>query len=97
MPTVSEELIGPFNVMVAASLGEHENDIDWAKVEPHIAYQHGAANQIPSFHYISMMRALERMSRQLIEPFGRDLPESCAVDGLRGGGPCSMDSCILLF
>jgi len=72
VPTVSEELIGPFNVMVAASLGEHADDIDWDKVEPHIAYQHGAANQIPSFHYISLMRTLERMSRQLVEPFGRD-------------------------
>jgi amidase len=69
LPTISEELVEPFNVMVAASLGEHLDEVDFDQVEPHIAYQWGAANHIPSANYIFAMKNLERMSRQLIEPF----------------------------
>jgi amidase len=70
--TISEELVEPFNLLVAASLGEHLDEMDWEKVEPHIAYQHGAANHVSSFEYVFTMKRLERMSRAMIEPWGRD-------------------------
>jgi amidase len=72
IPTISEELTEPFNLMIAAALGEHLPDIDWEKVEPHIAYQHGAANHVPSFQYVWAMKVLERMSRELAVAWGRD-------------------------
>jgi amidase len=72
LPTISEELIEPFNLLVAASLGEHLDEMDWEQVEPHIAYQHAAANQVSSFEYVFAMKQLERMSPQMLEPWGRD-------------------------
>jgi amidase len=72
VPTVSEELIAPFNLMVAASLGEHLDEMDWDKVEPHIAYQRGAAQHTSSFDYVFAMKRLERLSREQMLPWGRD-------------------------
>jgi amidase len=72
LPTISEELVEPFNLLVAASLGEHLDEMDWEQVEPHIAYQHAAANEVSSFEYVFAMKQLERMSRQLLEPWGRE-------------------------
>jgi amidase len=72
LPTISEELIEPFNLLIAASLGEHLDEMDWEQVEPHIAYQHAAGNQVSSFHYVFAMKQLERMSRPMLEPWGRD-------------------------
>ena len=71
-PTISDELVEPFNLMVAASLGEHLDEVDWNEVEPHIAYQHGAANHISSFEYVYGAKQLERMCRRMVEPWGRD-------------------------
>ncbi len=70
--TISEELIEPFNLLIAGSLGEHLDEVDWEQVEPHIAFQHAAANQVPTFQYVHAMKQLERMSRQMLEPWGRD-------------------------
>jgi amidase len=70
--TISEELIEPFNLMVAASLGENIEDVDFEQAEPHIAYQFGAATTIPSAQYVLAMKQMERMSRELIEPFFSD-------------------------
>src|SRR5437763_172510 len=61
VPTISEELIGPFNLMVAASLGEHGDEIDFAKVEPHIAHQFAIARQLPTTDYVYAMKQLERI------------------------------------
>jgi amidase len=72
LPTISEQLIEPFNLMIAASLGEHLDEIAWDNVEPHIAYQHAVANQVSSFEYVFAMKQMERMSRTLVEPWGRD-------------------------
>ncbi len=70
--TISEELVEPFNLLIAGSLGEHLDEVDWEQVEPHIAFQHAAANQVPTFQYVHAMKQLERMSRQMLEPWGRD-------------------------
>ena len=70
--TISEELIEPFTLMIAAGLGEHLDEVDWSKVEPHIAYQHGVANEVSSFQYVHAMKHLEWMSRELLASWGRD-------------------------
>jgi amidase len=72
VPTISEELIAPFNAIVAASLGEHLNEIDWDRVEPHIAFQHAAAGELTSLQYVFAMKQLERMSRAFVEPWVRE-------------------------
>jgi len=72
VPTISEELVEPFNLMVAASLGEHLDEVDFDQVEPHIAFQYAAAKHVPSADYIFAMKQMERMSRRLIEPFISD-------------------------
>src|SRR5439155_9850721 len=38
VPTLSEEIVGPFLVVIRASLAEFEG-VDWDAVEPHIAAQ----------------------------------------------------------
>jgi len=70
--TISEEMIEPFTLLVAASLGEHLDDVDWEKVEPHIAYQHRLAGEVPSLQYVQAMKRMERMSRDYVAPWGRD-------------------------
>jgi amidase len=72
LPTISAELVAPFNLMVAASLGEQLDEVDWEQVEPHIAFQHETANQVSSLQYVHAMKQLELMSRGLVEPWGRD-------------------------
>src|SRR3954451_9803395 len=68
---LSEELIEPFVLWVGASLGE-EDDIDWAKVEPHIAAQWQQANEDGAAQYVAAAKALELHSRVLTAGFGRD-------------------------
>src|SRR4051812_351962 len=68
---LSEELIEPFIVWVAASLGEEEG-IDWAKVEPHIAAQWQQASEFPAASYVAAHKALELRSRELTAGFKRD-------------------------
>ena len=72
LPTISEELVEPFILLIAGSLGEHLDEVDWEQVEPHIAFQHAAASEVPTFQYVHAMKRLERMSRQMVEPWGRD-------------------------
>jgi amidase len=72
IPTLSEELIEPFVLWVAASLGEHLADVDFTKVEPHIASQYAQAGEAASLLYVAAARTLERYSRELVAPFTRD-------------------------
>src|SRR3954464_14718312 len=68
---LSEDLIEPFIVWVAASLGE-EQGIDWEKVEPHIKVQWQQANEFPAAAYVAAARTLELTSRELTAGFKRD-------------------------
>jgi amidase len=68
---LSEGLIEPFVVWVAASLGE-EHDVDWDKVEPHIAAQWQQANETSAAAYVAAARTLELHSRELTAGFRRD-------------------------
>ena len=66
VPTITEELIGPFNLLVAASLGELVEDIDFSKVEPHIAHQYAVGQQVSAIDYVHAAKQLERISRAIL-------------------------------
>src|SRR4051794_11422287 len=70
---LSEDLIEPFIVWVAASLGENIGEVDFDKVEPHIATQwRQATSECGAAHYVAAQKALELKSRELVAGFGRD-------------------------
>src|SRR4051812_3393609 len=58
VPTLSEELVGPFIVVINASLAEYDN-VDWDKVEPHIAQQLADARETSSFDYAAAEDAVD--------------------------------------
>ena len=70
--TVSEELIGPFVFLVEGSLGEHLGDVDFDQVEPHIAAQFKNAGGHTAAEYVRVAKDVERLSRELMAPWGRD-------------------------
>lgn len=70
--TVSEELIAPFIFLVEGSLGEHMGDVDFTQVEPHIAAQFKNAGEHSAAEYVRVAKDVERLSRELIAPWGRD-------------------------
>jgi amidase len=70
--TVSEELIGPFVFLVEGSLGEHLGDLDFTAVEPHIRAQFNNASEHSAAEYVRVAKDIERLSRELIAPWGRD-------------------------
>jgi amidase len=70
--TVSERLIEPFVLLVSASLGEQLGDVDFDKVEPHIAAQLEQATAASALVYARAAKDLERLSRELSAPWGRD-------------------------
>jgi amidase len=71
LPTVSPELIPPFVLMAQAGLAEYE-DIDWEKVEPHIAHQYTLSHQASAADYVRAVRELELVTRRELVRFGRD-------------------------
>jgi amidase len=70
--TVSEELIGPFIVLVEASLGEQLGDVDFHATEPHIVAQVANARSRSSLEYARAAKDIELLSRELMAPWGRD-------------------------
>jgi amidase len=70
--TVSEELIAPFVFLVEGSLGEHLGDVDFDRVEPHIAAQFTNAQSHSAAEYVRVSKDIERLSRELVAPWGRD-------------------------
>ena len=70
--TVSEELIAPFIFLVESSLGEHLGDVDFDQVEPHIAAQYKNAMAHSAAEYVRVSKDVERLSRELVAPWGRD-------------------------
>jgi amidase len=70
--TVSEELIAPFIFLVESSLGEHLGDVDFEQVEPHIAAQFKNGQSHSALEYVRVSKDIERLSRELVAPWGRD-------------------------
>jgi amidase len=70
--TVSEELIAPFILLVYGSLGEAIGDVDFTKVEPHIAAEFELGRTLPAVDYVAAVKRVERLSRELIAPWRRD-------------------------
>jgi amidase len=70
--TVSEELIGPFILLVYGSHGEAMSEVDFTKVEPHIAAEFEQGRALPAVEYVAAAKRIERLSRQLMAPWRRD-------------------------
>jgi amidase len=71
VPTVSEEMIPPFIALTRAGLADYEG-VDWSAVEPHIADQRKAADELGSYAYVLAARTLELLSRREVVRWGRD-------------------------
>jgi amidase len=72
VPTLSEELSGPFAVMASAGLADYEG-VDWSKVEPHNRHAYEAATKRRSaYEYVAAARRLEIVSRREVARWGRD-------------------------
>jgi len=88
VPTTSEELIPSFIVLTAGGLGDYP-DIDWSKVEPHIAHQRRVSGELGAFDYVVAGRTLEVLSREQVVRWGRDFdvlltPTSAILPPLAG-------------
>src|SRR3954449_3465110 len=71
VPTLSEEIVAPFLVVINASLADYEG-VDWTKVEPHIKAAVAQAQATSSFDYAASAAVLERFSRDLVSAWGAD-------------------------
>jgi amidase len=71
VPTVSEEMIGPFIVLTQAGLADYEG-VDWAATEPHIVHQRRLSDETGAYDYVLAARQLELLSRQEVVRWGRD-------------------------
>src|SRR3954471_10958975 len=71
VPTLSEDIVAPFLVVINASLADYEG-VDWSKVEPHIAAAVATAQSTSSFDYAASAKALEVASRDLVSAWGAD-------------------------
>jgi amidase len=71
VPTLSEEIVEPFLIVIKASLADYQ-DVDWDRVEPHIAAQLRDARATSSFDYVASAAKLERFSRDFVCRWGAD-------------------------
>src|SRR3954468_19207753 len=71
VPTLSEDIVAPFLVVINASLADYEG-VDWDKVEPHIKHSVAQARATSSFEYAASAALLERFSRELVSSWGAD-------------------------
>jgi amidase len=71
VPTVSEELIPSFIVLVQGGLADYDG-VDWSAVEPHIAYQRRLSDEVGAYDYVLAARRLEMLTRREVARWGRD-------------------------
>jgi amidase len=71
VPTLSEDIVPPFLVIINASLADYEG-VDWDKVEPHIKAAVATARETSSFDYAASAAILERYSREMVSSWGAD-------------------------
>ena len=71
VPTISEELIGPFIALTQGGLADYEG-VDWSAVEPHVAHQRKLAGETSAYDYALAARTLELLSRREVARWGRD-------------------------
>lgn len=89
VPTISEELVGPFTMMASAGLADYEG-VDWEKVEPHSRHSHKVAStEVSAYDYVVATQTLEKLSRREVARWGRDFdvmltPTSAILPPLAG-------------
>jgi amidase len=71
VPTISEEMIGPFVMLAQAGLADYDG-VDWSKTEPHIIHQRKQCDEAGAYDYVLAARKLELLSRQELARWGRD-------------------------
>lgn len=71
VPTISEEMVPPFIVMTQGGLADYE-DVNWEKVDAHIAHGRRSAAEGGVGDYVAAARALELLSRREVARWGRD-------------------------
>jgi len=72
VPTVSEELMGPFLTMASAGLADYDG-VEWSKTEPHNRHAYGvAAEGRSAYEFVVATQRLERLSRREMARWGRD-------------------------
>jgi amidase len=71
VPTISEEMVGPFIALTQGGLADYEG-VDWSAVEPHIAHQRAASGELGAYDYVLAARTLELLSRREVARWGRD-------------------------
>src|SRR5581483_10324798 len=71
VPTISEEMVAPFIALTQGGLADYDG-VDWSKVEPHIAHQRKASDELGAYDYALAARTLELLSRREVARWGRD-------------------------
>ena len=72
VPTLSEEMIGPFIALTQAGLGAFD-PIDWERTEPHVRLSHElGSTTLSAIDYVQAVKALELLSRREAARWGRD-------------------------
>jgi amidase len=71
VPTISEEMVPPFIALTQGGLADYD-DVDWSKVEPHIAHQRAQSSETGAYDYVLAGKTLELLSRRELARWGRD-------------------------
>ncbi len=71
VPTISEEMVPPFIALTQGGFADYDG-VDWSAVEPHIAHQRRASDELGSYDYALAARTLELLSRREVARWGRD-------------------------
>jgi amidase len=71
VPTISEEMVGPFIALTQGGFADYDG-VDWSAVEPHIAHQRKASDELGAYDYALAARTLELLSRREVARWGRD-------------------------
>jgi amidase len=71
VPTLSEEFIAPFIVLVQGGLADYDG-VDWSAVEPHVVDGRRKSSELGAYDYVLAGHVLERVSRRELVRWGRD-------------------------
>jgi amidase len=88
VPTFSEEMLPPFIVLTQGGLADYDG-VDWAAVEPHVAYGRSQSSELGAYDYVLAARTLEKLSRREVVRWVRDFdvlltPTSAVLPPLAG-------------
>jgi amidase len=71
VPTISEEMIGPFIALTQGGLADYEG-VDWSAVDAHIAHSRTQSSELGAYDYVLAARTLELLSRREVARWGNE-------------------------